>query len=211
MPEPDISAHIEKKRQFDNVDVFVGIPDKNSKSVLTKTRLRAKIFCIRCIRRFVMEQSAIYKRALEVMEDNFGHMTIMSLGTCADNVVAVRDLHAYYHNGKMYLLAKTNNTLMHDIAKNPNVGLCHSAHNMQGVARSLGHPLEPQNADLRKRLKKEFSLNYDEYVTEDNPEMRIVEITLIRAETFTRYHRYEISFAEGAASRDHTEPYLLYR
>lgn len=158
-----------------------------------------------------MDQSKIYARALEVMEENFGHMTIMSLGTCSNNSVAVRDLHAYYENGKMYLLGKTDNTLMHDIAINPNVGMCHSAHNMQGVAKSLGHPLEAQNADLRKRLKREFSLNYDEYVTEDNPNMRIIEITLVRAETYTRYHRYEINFADGTACRDHTEPYLLYR
>lgn len=157
-----------------------------------------------------MEQT-FYTRALQVMRENFGHMTLMSLGTSAADVVSVRDLDAYYDDGKMYLLAKTTNTLMHDIAANPNVGLCHGAHTMQGVAKSLGHPLEPQNADLRKRLKKEFSMNYDEYVSEDNPEMRIVEIVLTKAVTFTKYHRYIVDFARCSATRDHTVPYLLFR
>lgn len=158
-----------------------------------------------------METSQIYKRALEVMTENFSHITEMCLASSANNIVAARDLHAYYRDGKMYVLSKMGNTLMKDIRVNPNVGMCHGSHNMQGVARSLGHPLDAQNADLRKLMKKQFSMNYDEYVTEDNPNMRIVEITLTHAETFTRYHRYEIDFVNGTAVRDHTEPLFIYR
>lgn len=158
-----------------------------------------------------MDQQQLYARALEVMKENFSHMTIMSFGTCANNIVAVRDVNTYYQDGKMYILSKKTNTLMHDIAICPNVGMCHGAHNMQGVAKDLGHPLEPQNEALRKKLKKEFSLNYGEYVTEDNPDMRIVEVTLTKAETFTRYHRYAIDYVAQSAARDHTEPLYVYR
>ncbi len=158
-----------------------------------------------------MEKEQVYKRALEVMTENFGHITEMCLATSANNVVAARDLHAYYCKGKMYVLSKVGNTLMKDISVNPNVGMCHGSHNMQGVAKSLGHPLDAANVELRKVMKKQFSMNYDEYVTEDNPNMRIVEITLTHAETFTRYHRYEIDFVNGTAVRDHTEPLFIYR
>lgn len=158
-----------------------------------------------------MEAERVYTRALQVMEENFSHMVEMSLASCANDVVAVRDVHAYYHEGKMYVLSKTTNTFMHHIAVCANVGLCHGSHNMQGVARSLGHPCEPQNETLRKNLKKHFSLDYDEYVTESNPDMRIVEITLTKAETFTRYHRYEIDFVAKTAERDHTVPLFKYR
>ena len=158
-----------------------------------------------------MDQERVYKRAREVMEENFGHIVEMSLASCANGVVAVRDVNAYYHNGKMYVLSKITNTLMHHIAVCANVGLCHGSHNMQGVARSLGHPCEPQNKDLRQKLKKQFSLNYDEYVKESSPDMRIVEIALTNAETYTRYHRYEIDFVKQTADRDHTEPLFVYR
>ena len=158
-----------------------------------------------------MEKERVYTRGLEVMEENFGHVVEMSLGSAADGEVAVRDVNAYYVGGKMYVLSKTTNTLMRHISKCPNVGLCHGSHNMQGVARSLGHPLDKNNADLRKQLKKQFSLNYDEYVTESNPDMRIVEITVTKAETFTRYHRYNIDFENKCAERDHTEPMFKYR
>lgn len=151
------------------------------------------------------------QRAKEVMQDNFGHIVEMCLASCVDNQVTVRDLNTYYNNGKFYVLSKVSNSLMHDIAHNPRVGLCHGSHNIYGNARSLGHPLEAQNAELRKMLKKQFSLNYDEYVTEHNPEMRIVEITVTAAETFTRYHRYEIDFVKGEATRDHTQPVYIYR
>ena len=158
-----------------------------------------------------MEKERIYTRGLEVMEENFSHVVEMSLASSANNVVAVRDVNAYYSQGKMYVLSKTTNTLMNHIAVNPNVGLCHGSHNMQGVAKSLGHPCESHNAALRKKLKKEFSLNYSDYVTESNPEMRIVEITITHAETFTRYHRYEIDYVAKSADRDHTEPLFVYR
>ena len=128
-----------------------------------------------------MDKERVFTRGLEVLGENFGHVVEMSLGSAADGEVAVRDVNAYYDDGKMYVLSKITNTFMHHIAKCPNVGLCHGSHNMQGVARSLGHPLDPQNADLRKKLKKEFSLNYDEYVTETNTDMRIVEITVTKA------------------------------
>lgn len=158
-----------------------------------------------------MEKEQIYKRALEVMEENFGHITEMSVASCADKVVSVRDVNAYYRNGRFYILGKCNNTLFRDITVCPNVGICHGSHNMHGVARSLGHPLEAQNAELRKTLRKEFSLNYDEYVAENNPDMCIMEITLTDAETYTRYHRYEIDFVNGTADRDHTQPLFIYR
>lgn len=150
-------------------------------------------------------------RAKEVMQENFGHIVEMCLASCVDNKVTVRDLNAYYRDGKFYVLSKASNSLVHDIAINPRVGLCHGSHNIYGMAKCLGHPLEAKNADLRKILKKQFSLNYDEYVTEHNKEMRIVEITVTQAETYTRYHRYEIDFEKDEATRDHTQPVYIYR
>ena len=152
-----------------------------------------------------------FKRAQEVMHDNFGHVVEMCLASCVENNVSVRDLNTYYNDGKFYVLSKSSNSLMHDIAVNPRVGLCHGSHNIYGTARSLGHPLEAKNAALRKKKKKQFSLNYDEYVAEHDTEMRIVEIAVTTAETFTRYHRYEIDFVKGEATRDHTQPVYIYR
>lgn len=158
-----------------------------------------------------MDDDKIYARALEVMEENFGHVVEMSVASAADGHVAVRDVNAFYREGKFYFLGKVHNTLLKHIVLCPNVGLCHGSHNMQGEARLLGHPLAPQNAELRKMLKREFSLNYDDYVTENNPDMCIVEIAVTKAETYTRYHRYEVDFVRGVASRDHTEPLFVYR
>lgn len=158
-----------------------------------------------------MDKQQIYERALEVMEENFNHVVEMSVASAADGIVAARDLNAYYHEGKFYVLGKKGNTLLEHIEKCHNVGLCHGSHNMQGVAINLGHPLEPKNAALRKKLKREFSLNYTDYVEESNPNMCIVEITLTKAETYTRYHRYEIDFVAHTAERDHTIPLFVYR
>ena len=158
-----------------------------------------------------MDSNQIYNRALEVMEENFSHMTEMCLATSANDVVSVRELHGYYHEGKMYVLTKLNNSVMKDLDVNKNVALCLGSHHMQGVAQSLGHPLDKHNAQIRKVLKKEFSLNYGEYVTEDDPHMLIVEITLTSAVTYTRFHRYMIDYVTQSAQRDHTQPLFIYR
>lgn len=152
-----------------------------------------------------------YKRALEVMEENFGHIVEMALASVSNNVVSIRDLLAYYNDGKMYVLSKVGNSLMKDIAVCQSVALCHGQSTMQGTVKDLGHPLLPQNKDLRARLKKEFSMDYTEYATESDERMRILEITLTKAETFTRYHRYEIDFVAQTAERDHTQPKFVYR
>lgn len=152
-----------------------------------------------------------FERALQVMNENFGHMVEMCLASCSDNKLSIRDLHAMYIYGKMYVLSKLGNKLMRDIAVCPNVALCHGPHAMYGAAVSVGHPCEPKNAELRKRLKREFNLDYNEYVDETNPDMRIVEITLTSAQTYTRFHHYEIDFVSKTATRDHSQPTFLYR
>ena len=158
-----------------------------------------------------MDSNQIYNRALEVMAENFSQVTEMCLATSANNIVSARDLNAYYHDGKVYVLSKDHNHLMHDIQQNPNVALCHGSHTMQGTAQSIGHPLDAHNAAIRRAMKKEFSLNYNEYVTEDNPDMRILVITLTHAVTYTRFHRYVIDFVNKTAERDHTHPLFIYR
>ena len=152
-----------------------------------------------------------FKRACEVMQENFGHIVEMSLASCRNNEVTVREVHAYYRDGKMYVLGRASNSLMRDIAVCPRIGMCHASHNIYGMAKSLGHPLDAANADLRKFLKKQFSMNYSDYVEERDPEMRIIEITVTQAETFTRYHHYEIDFERETAARDHTQPVYIYR
>lgn len=152
-----------------------------------------------------------FQRGKQVLSENFGHMVEMCLASTSDNNLSIRDLHAIYADGKVYVLSKLGNKLMHDIAVCSNVALCHGPHSMNGTARSIGHPTEPQNAELRKMLKREFSLDYGEYVDESNPDMRIVEITLTHAETYTRYHHYDIDFLSQTATRDHSQPTFIYR
>lgn len=152
-----------------------------------------------------------FERGKQVLEDNFGHMVEMCLASMSNGNLSIRDLHAVYIDGKMYVLSRLGNKLMNDIAVCGNVALCHGPHSMNGIARSVGHPREEQNAELRKRLKREFCLDYNEYVDESNPDMRIVEITLTHAETYTRYHHYDIDFEAQVASRDHTQPAFIYR
>lgn len=153
----------------------------------------------------------LFKHALDIMDDNFGHMIEGCLASSANDEVTARDLHCYYKDGKVYVCSKLSSTLVADITVNPKVALCYGTSNMQGVAKILGHPTLPQNAEIRKMLKREMGLNYDEYSVESDIETLLVEITLTKAKTYSRFHCYRIDFVNQTASRDRSVPSFIYR
>lgn len=153
----------------------------------------------------------LFARALEVMDDNFNHMIEACLASSSHDVVTARDLHCYYADGKVYVMSKKSSLLIADISVNPNVALCYGASNVQGVAKVLGHPCDEQNAQIRKVLKKEMGLNYNEYSDERDSETLLVQIEVTRAKTYTRFHCYRIDFVNQTAERDRSVPSIIYR
>ncbi len=151
-----------------------------------------------------------YNRAMEVMNENFGHDVVMSLATMSDGNINVREVDCFYCDGKIYIMTHKNSKKIKDIAKCPKVALCRHVSTLYGTAKEIGHPLDEINTELRKVLKKEFSLFYKDNVMEHDPDTCIMEITLTKVETYTRYHRYMIDFQTGEAYRDHNLPEYVY-
>ncbi len=90
---------------------------------------------------------------------------------------------------------------MKQIEANPEVAVCavdwFSGH---GIGRNLGWVLEPQNAEIRQKLREAF-VWYDEANNEQDKNCCILEIRLIDGMLIKDHHavRYQIDFVSKTA------------
>jgi uncharacterized pyridoxamine 5'-phosphate oxidase family protein len=78
----------------------------------------------------------------------------MSLATCTENGVNVRNVDGYYKDGSVYVVTHNCSQKMKDINRKPNVAICKDLMCAQGIGESLGNPKEESNRELREELKK---------------------------------------------------------
>ncbi|MCK5130168.1 MAG: pyridoxamine 5'-phosphate oxidase family protein [Clostridiales bacterium] len=129
-----------------------------------------------------------------LLNKQFGQDTTMSLATCVDNYVTVREIDAYYSKGSFYITTHEASTKMKQIVENPNVALCKGLFSATGIAINLGHPTSDTNKELRDELRKVFYKFYDNHVDENNPGTCFLKIDLSKAVAFDKENKYEIYF-----------------
>jgi len=145
-----------------------------------------------------------YKEGVRLIEE--------SCGNGKDNVIAlatigvdpnvggnphpyVREVDAYYEDGTFYITTWGKSNKIIQIAKNKEVGfvVCKEGISGSGIGENLGWVLDPQNADLRLKLRKAFSNWYDHANNEQDKNCVILAIhmtrgTIFRDEGATRYN-----------------------
>lgn len=144
-----------------------------------------------------------FNRAMEVLNEKFGHNVVLALATVSDGNVSVREINGYYKDGKLYTITTSNSRKVKDIEAHPQVALCKQMSRLTGMATNIGHPLAPQNIELRNELRRVFALFYDSNIDENDPKTCIIEIKLDYVETYTHYHRYAVDFKTNAIEREH--------
>ena len=85
------------------------------------------------------------------------------LATCADDRVTVRPM-SYINFGLDLVFGTDQNFLKFEqIKKNPKVAYCLKNIQVEGVAEILGHPSEPQNAEISVRYKEKQPKSFELY------------------------------------------------
>jgi general stress protein 26 len=142
----------------------------------------------------------ILKSATELMEYQLGHDVIMSLATCTENGVNVRNVDGYYKDGSVYVLTHSRSQKMKDIDRKSNVAICKDLMCTQGIGENLGNPKAESNRELREELKKVFIAFYDRHVNENDPGTCILKITLTNAVAFSKDTKYIIDYKNATAT-----------
>ena len=130
-----------------------------------------------------------------IMDERFGHDTLIALATIDGDAPAVRTVDAYYEKGYFYTVTHGLSGKMQHIAKNPKVAVCGEWFTAHGVGESLGHIRLPENAVMADKLRTAFAAWYNNgHTNEADPNTIILRIRLTDGVLFHHGTRYEIEF-----------------
>jgi len=150
------------------------------------------------MRKYEMDK---YNAAIEIMVERFSKDSLIAIATTDGERLHNRMVDAYFYNGAFYVSTNTLSNKMKQIEANPEVAVCavdwFSGH---GIAKNLGWVLEPQNAEIRSKLREAFSW-YDHANNEQDKNCCFLEIRLTDGMLIKDHHavRYQIDFVNKMA------------
>lgn len=134
-------------------------------------------------------------KAKEIMQERFGHDTLLSLATVREGVPFVRIVNAYYEDGAFFIITHALSGKMEQIRENPSVAVCGEWFTAHGVGENLGHVCAEENAGSAAKLREVFSSWYGNgHVDESDPNTCILRIRLTDGLLLSHGTRYEIDF-----------------
>lgn len=119
-----------------------------------------------------------FNTALNIMKNKFGTDYQFALATSKNNVPSLRYVDTYFDGSDFYVVTYAKSQKVQEISQNTNVALCaRKMHAFSGQAINIGHPLLPQNAEIRGKLIDVFSSWYFAHNNEDDENMCYLKIT----------------------------------
>lgn len=140
---------------------------------------------------------ANYETAISVMRELFGKDYQFALSTAKNNIPSSRFVDAYFDGESFYIVTYKLSQKVAEIAGNPNVSLCsRKMHAFSGQAYNIGHPLKPENADIRNELIKAFEPWYFKHNNEADENMCYIKINPTTGFFHNDGTGYKINFTE---------------
>lgn len=134
----------------------------------------------------------------EIMDERFGHDTLLSVATVDGTTPYVRIVNSYYEDGAFYAITSAHSNKMKQIEKNPAVAICGDWFTAHGIGGNLGHICADGNVEIADKLRQAFASWYDNgHTDESNPNTCILRIQLTEGVLFHHGTRYDIDFTEG--------------
>jgi len=134
-------------------------------------------------------------KALSLMDERFGHDTLLSLATMDKKHPSVRIVNSYYENGSFYTVTYALSNKMKQIKKNPEVAVCGEWFTAHGVGENLGHVLDGKNAEIMAKLRTVFAEWYGNgHTDESDPHTCVLRIRLTDGVLLSHGTKYQIDF-----------------
>lgn len=132
-----------------------------------------------------------FDEGFRLLEEKFGNGkdNIISLATIAIQPHSngrprpvVRSVDAYYDDGVFYVTTNQKSNKMRQIEHNPEVSIASSTEmfTASGIGENLGWVLDPNNAELRNKLRRAFAPWYDSANNEQDANCCILAIRLTK-------------------------------
>lgn len=137
----------------------------------------------------------ITPQALLIMNERFGHDTLISVATIDGERPSVRTVNGYYEDGSFYAVTHALSNKMKQMQSNPEVAICGEWFTAHGIGENLGYVRDEKNAEIMSKLRAVFAQWYDNGHTDENdPNTCILRIRLTDGVLFSNGTRYDIDF-----------------
>ncbi|MFH1880399.1 MAG: pyridoxamine 5'-phosphate oxidase family protein [Bacillota bacterium] len=136
-------------------------------------------------------------KAEAILNERFGHDTLLALATIDAGRPAVRTVNAFYERGSFYSITYALSGKMKQIAIDPQVAVCGEWFTAHGVGGNLGYLCAEKNKPLHEKLKTAFASWYGNgHVNEADENTVILRIRLTDGVLFSHGTRYDLDFTK---------------
>ena len=130
-----------------------------------------------------------------LMDERFGHDSIISVATTETGIPHVRNVDAYYEDGSFYVITYALSNKMRQIGKNSAVAVCGEWFTGHGEGINLGYVGKPEHKDITATRKKAGASGSDGgHPTVGDENTCILQIRLTDGVLFSHGTRYDIDF-----------------
>ena len=125
--------------------------------------------------KFSLQKKLTFDQAVDLMFEKLENWKIMALASSVNDYVMVRNVSCLFYDKKVYFKTDKNFRKTQQLFKNPNVALCWSGVQIEGVAENKGLVVEEEDRRFEKLYEKYLWGSYNKYSHEDSE--IIIEVT----------------------------------
>lgn len=125
--------------------------------------------------KFSKDKQISFEEAVKIMFEQLGDWKIMALASSVHDYVMVRNVSCLFYDEKIYFKTDKNFRKTKQLFENPQVALCWSGIQVEGIAANKGLVVDEPDRRFEKGYKKFLWNSYNAYSHEDTE--IIIEVT----------------------------------
>ena len=125
--------------------------------------------------KFSIDKNLTFEQAVELMFEKLGDWKIMALASSVNDYVMVRNVSCLFYDKKVWFKTDKNFRKTQQLYQNPQVALCWSGVQIEGIAKNKGLVVDEPDRRFEKLYKEHLWGSYNKYSHEDTE--IIIEVT----------------------------------
>lgn len=117
--------------------------------------------------KFSADKNLTFQQAVELMFEKLGTDKIMALASSVNDYVMVRNVSCLFYDNKIWFKTDKNFRKTQQLYQNPQVALCWSGVQIEGVAENKGLVVDEPGRRFEARYKEYLWGSYNKYSHED--------------------------------------------
>ncbi len=118
--------------------------------------------------KFSINKDLTFQQAKDLMFEKLGDWKIMALASSAHDYVMVRNVSCLFYDGKVWFKTDKNFRKTQQLYQNPQVALCWSGVQIEGIAENKGLVVEEPDRRFEKLYREHLWGSYNKYSHEDS-------------------------------------------